>query len=292
MGFYPPPQLVYDAKRHGVEVRAVDVMHSDWDCTLEPLFGLSQAPVRLGFNLVSGLNQSAAERIVTARAEAPFTSTEDLALRAALKQDDLKALASADALAALSGHRRQQVWDASALKPPPPLFQAVPVEEEGLTLSAASEGEEVVFDYSATGLTLRRHPLAILREPLSRMKLLTAAQMHDLPHGRRVRACGIVTARQQPPTAKGVVFITLEDETGTVNVIVWKRQREKQREQVLKSRLLAVVGVWQRNTEDAAEDQANPAGKHQGEVRHLIAHHLIDLSHLLGELATQSREFH
>ena len=124
------------------------------------------------------------------------------------------------------------------------------------------------------------------------MKLLTAAQMHDLPHGRRVRACGIVTARQQPPTAKGVVFITLEDETGTVNVIVWKRQREKQREQVLKSRLLAVVGVWQRNTEDAEEDKANPSGKHQGEVCHLIAHHLIDLSHLLGELATQSREFH
>jgi len=112
--------------------------------------------------------------------------------------------------------------------------------------------------------------------------------MRDLPHGRLVRACGIVTARQQPPTAKGVVFITLEDETGTMNVIVWRRQREKQREQVLKSRLLAVYGVWQRNTEDAAI----PAEKHQGEVRHLIAHHLIDLTHLLGELATQSREFH
>ena len=292
MGFYPAPQLVYDAKRHGVEVRAVDVMRSGWDCTLEPLVGISQAPVRLGFNLVSGLNQSAAERIVTARAEAPFTSTEDLALRAALAAGDLKALASADALAALSGHRRQQVWDASALKPAPPLLRSVPVHEVPLLLDAASEVEEVGFDYASIGLTLRRHPLAILREPLTRMKLLTAAQMHDLPHGRRVRACGIVTARQQPPTAKGVVFITLEDETGTVNVIVWKRQREKQREQVLKSRLLAVVGVWQRNTEDAEEDKANPSGKHQGEVRHLIAHHLIDLSHLLGELATQSREFH
>ena len=125
------------------------------------------------------------------------------------------------------------------------------------------------------------------------MKLLTAVQMRDLPHGQLVRACGIVTARQQPPPAKGVVFITLEDETGTMNVIVWKRQREKQREQVLKSRLLAVYGVWQRNTEDTGStDGENQRPENQGEVRHLIAHHLIDLTHLLGELATQSREFH
>ena len=282
MGFYPPAQLVYDAKRHGVEVRAVDVIVSGWDCTLEG------EAVRLGLCLVSSLNKPAAERIVIARTEAPFTSTEDFALRAALNPDELKALAAADALTALSGHRRQQVWDAAALKPAPPLLESVPIGEIPLLLNAASEGEEVVFDYASVGLTLRRHPLQILREQLSKMKLLTAAQMRDLPHGRLVRACGIVTARQQPPTAKGVVFITLEDETGTVNVIVWKRQREKQREQVLKSRLLAVYGQWQRNTEDSA----NPAEKHQGEVRHLIAHHLIDLTYLLGELATQSREFH
>ncbi|MBK7548956.1 MAG: error-prone DNA polymerase [Rhodoferax sp.] len=282
MGFYPPAQLVYDAKRHGVEVLSVDVMVSGWDCTLE-----GQA-VRLGLCLVSGLNKPAAGRIVTARSEALFTSTEDLALRAALNPDELKALAAADALTALSGHRRQQVWDAAALQTAPHLLESVPIDEVPLLLNAASEGEEVVFDYASVGLTLRRHPLQILREQLSKMKLLTAVQMRDLPHGRLVRACGIVTARQQPPTAKGVVFITLEDETGTMNVIVWRRQREKQREQVLKSRLLAVYGVWQRNTEDAAI----PAEKHQGEVRHLIAHHLIDLTHLLGELATQSREFH
>ena len=287
MGFYPPAQLVYDAKRHGVEVRAVDVVVSGWDCTLEGE-ALEGEAVRLGLCLVSGLNKPAAERIAFARVQASFTSTEDLALRAALNADDLKALASADALTALSGHRRQQVWDAAALKPAPPLLKSVPVDEVPLLLNAASEGEEVVFDYASVGLTLRRHPMAVLREQLSKMKLLTAAQLHDLPHGRLVRACGIVTARQQPPTAKGVVFITLEDETGTVNVIVWKRQREKQRQQVLKSRLLAVYGVWQRNAEDAA----NPAEKHQGEVRHLIAHHLIDLTHLLGALATQSREFH
>ncbi|MEY4882295.1 MAG: hypothetical protein RIS34_149 [Pseudomonadota bacterium] len=291
MGFYPAAQLVYDAKRHGVEVRSVDVMVSGWDCTLEeadPHCAPNQATVRLGLNLVSGLNKPAAERIVAARHESPFSSTEDLALRAALNPDELKALAAADALTALSGHRRQQVWDAAALKLAPPLLKSVPIDEVPLLLNAASEGEEVVFDYASVGLTLRRHPLAILREQLSKMKLLTAAQMRDLPHGRLVRACGIVTARQQPPTAKGVVFITLEDETGTVNVIVWKRQRERQREQVLKSRLLAVYGVWQRN----AENPGSVAEGNRGEVRHLIAHHLIDLTHLLGELATQSREFH
>jgi error-prone DNA polymerase len=287
MGFYPPAQLVYDAKRHGVAVRPVDVTVSGWDCTLEA------GAVRLGLCLVSGLAQPAASRITAARADAPFTSTEDLALRAALDAGDLKALAAADALAALSGHRRQQVWDASALKAPPPLLKGVPVQEDLLQLPAAGEGEEVVFDYAATGLTLRRHPLSLLREQLSKMRLLTAAQMHDLPSGRLVRACGIVTARQQPPTAKGVVFITLEDETGSVNVIVWKSVREKQRAQVLKSRLLAVYGVWQRNTEQRNGEQPGSAGETtQGEVRHLIAQHLVDLTHLLGELATQSREFH
>ena len=282
LGFYQPSQLVQDAQRHGVEVRPVDVMHSTWDCTLE-----ANQSVRLGLRLVSGLHESAAHRIVTAREEAPFTNTEDLALRAAMDAGDLKALASADALQALSGHRRQQVWDASALKPAPPLFQAVPVEEDWLELPEAGEGEEVVFDYAATGLTLRRHPLAILRQQLSKLKLMTAAQLHNLPSGRNVAACGIVTMRQQPQTAKGVVFVTLEDETGNVNVIVWKAVREAQRNALLKSRLMAVYGTWQRD--DGSGDKAQ-AGR--GEVRHLIARRLRDLTPLLGGLGTQSREFH
>jgi error-prone DNA polymerase len=279
MGFYPAAQLVQDAQRHGVAVRAVDVMHSDWDCTLEGAPPGGHA-VRLGLRLVAGLANAAAQRIVVARRAFAFTSTEDLALRAELEQGDLKALAAADALAALSGHRRQQVWDAAALKPAPPLLRAVPVEEEGLQLRAASEGEEVVFDYAALGLTLRSHPLLLLRAQLSKMKLLTAAQLRDLPSGRLVRACGIVTMRQQPQTAKGVVFVTLEDETGSVNVIVWKSLRERQRSALLKSRLLAVHGVWQRDAETG------------GEVRHLIAGYLRDLTPLLGQLTPQSREFH
>jgi len=280
LGFYSPSQLVQDAKRHGVSVLAVDVMCSDWDCTLEPDPGQVQAAVRLGLCMVSGLSRVAAERIGSARAGQPFCTTEDLALRAELDQGDLKALASADALRALSGHRRQQVWEASALKPAPPLLKAVPVEEDWLELPPAAEGEEVVFDYASTGLSLRRHPVALLRAQLAAMHLLSAAQMRDLPNGRLVRACGLVVMRQQPQTAKGVVFVTLEDETGSINVIVWKSLREQQRSELLYSRLMAVYGVWQRDAETG------------GEVRHLIAKRLKDLTPLLGGLATRSREFH
>ena len=283
LGFYSPSQLVQDAQRHGVEVRPVDVMHSDWDCTLEAgqaACAQAQAPVRLGLRMVGGLSGGAAQRIAAARVDSPFTSTEDLALRAELDAGELKALAGADALISLSGHRRQQVWDASALKLAPPLLKAAPVEEDWLELPAASEGAEVVFDYAATGLTLRSHPLALLREQLRPMRLQTADQLREQPDGRLVRACGLVVMRQQPQTAKGVVFVTLEDETGSVNVIVWKSLREKQRSELLHSRLMAVYGVWQRDVASG------------GEVRHLIAKRLVNLTPLLGGLATHSREFH
>jgi len=288
LGFYGPAQLVQDARRHGVEVRAVDVAHSAWDCTLEapsedavPLDGRAVQPaIRLGLRMASGLAQGVADRITAKREKAPFVSTQDLALRCGLDAGDLKALASADALLSLSGHRRQQVWDASALRNAPALLQGVPIHEDELALVAADEGEEVTFDYAALGLTLRSHPLSLLRGQLSKMKLLTAAQMQHYPSGRLVRACGIVTMRQRPQTAKGVVFVTLEDETGSVNVIVWKAVKERFRQEVYQSRLLAVYGVWQRD-----EDSG-------GEVRHVIAHRLVDLTHWLGELATASRDFH
>ena len=279
MGFYGPSQLVQDAQRHGVVVLPVDVTVSAWDSGLERM-GLKLDVVRLGLRQASGLSIAAAQRITAARTTAPFTSTEDLALRAGLNQADLNALASADALRSLSGHRRQQVWDACALQSAPPLLRAVPVEEDLLTLPAASEGEEVLLDYAALGMTLRSHPVFLLRSQLSKMKLLTAEQMHNYPSGRLVRACGLVTMRQQPGTAKGVVFVTLEDETGSVNVIVWKSLRERQRPELLKSRLLAVYGVWQRDEESG------------GNVRHVIAKRLVDLTPLLGGLTTHSREFH
>ena len=301
LGFYGPAQLVQDARRHGVQVRAVDVAHSEWDCTLQApdadapathslADGLQPQPaVRLGLRMVSGLAQAAAERISQQRAIAPFASTQDLALRCLLDVGDLRALASADALQSLSGHRRQQVWEASALRLAPALLQGVPIAEDALELQAAAEGEEVVFDYASVGLSLRRHPLALLRAQLDPRRLLTAQQMHHYPSGRLVRACGIVTMRQQPQTANGVVFVTLEDETGSVNVIVWKSVKEQFRDVLYRARLMAVFGIWQRDEAMAS----GPAGlRADGEVRHVVAKRLVDLTALLGELSTVSRDFH
>jgi error-prone DNA polymerase len=268
--------LVQDARRHGVEVRPPDVMCSTWDCSLESGSPQSEPAVRLGLRLLAGLSPDVAQRIVTARQQAPFTDVDDLARRADLDQRTLRALAAGDALMSLSGHRRQQVWEASALHRAPPLLREAPVAEAPLALHAAPEGEEIVFDYASQGLTLRRHPLALLRPQLSEQRLLSAGELHDFPNGRLARACGIVTVRQQPGTASGVVFVTLEDETGTVNVIVWPALKERQRRELVHSRLLAVYGVWQR----------------EGEVRHLVAHRLRDLTPLLGRLSTHSRDFH
>ncbi|HEY3049937.1 MAG TPA: error-prone DNA polymerase [Polaromonas sp.] len=296
MGFYSPSQLVQDARKHGVAVRAVDVMHSAWDCTLEtahaesllpqyPGIHAGQPAVRLGLRLVAGLSEGAALRVVAARAEAPFTSTEDLVSRAQLGTLEINALAAADALLALAGHRRQQVWKASAIKPAPLLLKAVPTHETALALPDTPEGENILFDYQATGLTLRRHPVALLRPRLARRGLLSAGELNALPDGEDVAACGIVTVRQQPQTANGTVFVTLEDETGPVNVIVWKSLREAQRAEVLHARLLAVYGTWQRSEESGTE-------KGYGAVRNLVAHRLEDLTPLLGRLGTSSRDFH
>ncbi|MDO9404295.1 MAG: error-prone DNA polymerase [Polaromonas sp.] len=316
MGFYSPSQLVQDARRHGVEVRAVDVLHSAWDCTLEladdtggdakdekgagrrlsashdanvpqdyPWIYPDQPAVRLGLRLVAGLHETAARRIEQARADAPFTSTEDLVSRAQLNTLDINALAAADALRALAGHRRQQVWEAAAIKPAPRLLKSVPTHETPLVLPDTSEGENILFDYRATGLTLRRHPLALLRARLARRGLLSASELNALPDGEEVSGCGIVTVRQQPATAKGTIFVTMEDETGPVNVIVWKSLREAQRSEVLHARLLAVHGVWQRS-----EERGTAQGF--GAVRNLVAHRLEDLTPLLGRLGTSSRDFH
>ena len=295
MGFYAPSQLVQDARRHGVVVRAVDVMHSHWDCTLEPSDSLpaaafpaitkNQPAVRLGLRLVAGLPEAAASRLVQAREEAPFTSTEDLVSRARLGTLEINALAAADALLPLAGHRRQQVWEAAAIKSAPGLLKAVPIHETPLLLADTPEGENILFDYKATGLTLRRHPLALLRDRLAGRGLLSASQLNALPNGRQVAGCGIVTVRQQPQTAKGTIFVTLEDETGPVNVIVWKSLRESQRAELLHARLLAVFGVWQRS-----EESGTAPGF--GAVRNLVAQRLEDLTPLLGRLGTASRDFH
>ncbi|KQO27218.1 error-prone DNA polymerase [Acidovorax sp. Leaf78] len=273
MGFYSPSQLVQDAQRHKVEVRPVDVMYSDVESTLEDL--PNTPAVRLGLHMIGGLKAASAERIMAARHRAPLDNAEELARRARLEQHEMKLLAAAGALATLSGHRRQQVWDAAALHAPPALLQEAPVDEEFLELPAPPEGEDVVWDYASIGLTLRSHPLALLRKKLDKYKLKTSEELRHVPNGRVVRTAGIVTLRQQPETAKGTIFVSLEDEHGSTQVICWRHIKEAQREVLLGSRLMAVKGRWQR----------------EGEVCNLIADRLADLSPLLGRLATESRDF-
>src|SRR5690606_36312673 len=245
--------------------------HSDAACTLP-----DRLTVRLGLQGLHGLGKEAIDRIVQARRQAPFSNVHDLAERAGLEQADLRHLASADALHSLAGHRRQQVWEASALHRPPGLLAAAPVHEAPLQLPLAPEGEQIVVDYAAAGLSLRRHPLALLRERLLAHRLQSADALSHYPNGRLARACGLVTMRQQPGTAKGTVFVSLEDETGSVNVIVWPHLRDRYRQPLLEARLLAVFGIWQ---------SVNG-------VQHLVARRLVDLSPWLGRLDPASRDFH
>lgn len=275
MGFYQPAQLVQDARRHGVKVLPVDVRVSTWDAFLEPI-GAARPAVRLGFNTVSGLPQEAGFRIEEARAIRPFADMNDLALRAQLNRLELEKLAAANALAFLTGHRRQALWHAVVCAPDKGLLRQTQVSEENVALPAPTEAEEVVADYCALGLTLGRHPVALLRPTLAKMRFQPAEVLNTFADRQIARGCGIVTVRQRPGTAKGVVFITMEDETGLMNVIVWRDLVDRQRRELLHSRLLGVYGIWQR----------------EGPVCHLVAKRLVDLSPLLGKLATNSsRDF-
>ena len=321
MGFYAPAQLVQDARRHGVDVRPVDVTASTWDCTLEkpssavartgvarveqsetrvvaregtmaPGFGslnpgyinsdhinasdaVSPA-LRLGLRLIAGLTEAGGQRIVAARQAAPFASVADLARRAQLDRRDLARLGDAGALAALAGHRHAAVWDVAGIERLPPLLADSAFSEDAPALSPPTEGQDIVADYRTLGLTLRRHPMALLRDRLRRRRLCTAADIGTAPHGRIVRTAGIVIGRQRPDTASGVIFVTLEDETGPINVIVWRDLGDRQRRELLGAKLLAVYGKVER----------------EGQVVHVLAGRLADLSPLLGELPARSRDFH
>ncbi|MBP0624692.1 error-prone DNA polymerase [Cupriavidus consociatus] len=282
MGFYSPSQLVQDAQRHEVVVLPVDVTLSRWESTLEPAevdVAETHPRVRLGLSRVKGMREEAALRIEDARAQRAFDSVEDLALRAALDRHDIDVLAASDALAPLAGHRRQARWQARAAAGHAAhrdLLYEAPPAEDALVLPAPRLGEDVTADYASLGLSLKSHPLALLRDRLKSMRFATASQLQRCGNGRRVRACGIVTVRQRPSTASGTIFATIEDETGTVNLILWPDLVERQRKEVLGATLLGVVGTWQR----------------QGDVRHLVAKELVDLSSLLGRLMVGSRDFH
>ena len=297
MGFYPPSQLVQDAQRHGVTVWPVDVLTSNIDSTLAQPPADSQHlspgstvhhPVRLGLHMVSGLGTPAARRLVSARQQLAsngqhFDSVADMARRASLSSADLDALAAADALHTLAGHRRLQTWAAAGAQPELGLFETAPAATDTLPpdlLTPPTLAQEVVCDHAATGLSLKAHPVGLLRPRLQSLRLSMATELASYPSGRLARACGIVTVRQQPGTAKGVMFITLEDESGSVNVVVWKSVREAHRQEWTHARLLAVYGVWQRDDDTG------------GQVRHLIAKRLKDLTPWLGDLSTHSRDFH
>jgi error-prone DNA polymerase len=276
MGFYSPSQLVQDARRHGVVVREIDVAISGWETSLEePAGKRGQPAVRLGLNMLKGMGAEAAQRIEFARAQRPFASVADLARRADLDRHALHVLAGGDALRSLSGHRRQALWQAVGAVPDKDLLRPTMPEEETPQLQAPSEGEDILGDYRSHGLTLRRHPVALLRATLLKHRFMPAEVLNTYTNNMVARACGMVTVRQRPGTAKGVIFMTLEDETGSVNVIIWPSLLEQQRREVLSAPLLGVYGVWQQ----------------EGMVRHLVAHRLVDMSHLLGRLPTASRDF-
>jgi error-prone DNA polymerase len=286
MGFYSASALVQDARRHGVEVRPVDVTVSERECTLERSENDSspithhpsrfpQPAVRLGLLMVKGLSLAGAARIAAARPAAQFADVEDLARRAELEPRDLRNLASAGALATLAGHRRAAHWQVAGTPARPLLLRDAPIRDRQPALLPPTEGEDIVTDYRSLGLTLGRHPLALLRQRLRRLRFISASELHGLPDGRRARTAGIVTCRQRPSTAKGVVFVTLEDETGYVNVVVWNDLVERQRQDLLGASLLGVDGEIRR----------------EGEAVHLIARRLTDHTRLLGRLTAESRNF-
>ena len=274
MGFYTPSQLVQDARRHGVDVRAVDIVSSHWEATLE-INSKAQPAVRLGLNLVRGLSQEAGWRIDEARAIRPFHDLSDLALRANLSSTDIQALATANALRSLAGHRHEALWHAATATPYKGLLKAAPPATDTITLPEPTELQDVINDYRTLSLSLGQHPVSFLRQRLLGQRFLPASTLDTFAQGQFARACGIVTLRQRPATAKGTVFVTLEDETGFVNVIIWPSLVRQQRKELLQARLLGVYGIWQK----------------EKNVQHLIAKRLVDLSDLLLKFKKNSRDF-
>ena len=254
----------------GEETRPADVSVSNWDCTLE------EGAVRLGLRMVGGLAATAGTRIIASR---PWSSVAELAQHADLNRKDLNSLAAAGALQSLAGHRRHARWAAAGVESRPPM-NVLQAAERAPVFAAPGEAEEIAADYASLGLTLGRHPLALLRTHLKGMKMVKAEEISSLPHGSRVRTAGLVTCRQRPGTATGVVFVTLEDETGCVNVIVWSSLFERYRRELLGARLLGVEGRIE--SSDG--------------VVHLIARRFQNGSALLrrvvGELTADSHDFH
>ncbi len=275
MGFYAPAQLLRDARAHGVEVLPVDAQHSDADSTLEK-GQAGAAALRLGLGLVRGLSTAVQQRIAAARREGPFLDAQDLGERAALARHDLECLARAGALSGLTGHRHLSFWRVAGFAPPLPTAPEARGEVTLPLLRTPTEAEDLFADYRNLGFTLGRHPLALLRTRFARARTVEAEALQQLPDGAAVSVAGLVVTRQRPQTSSGVTFVTLEDETGQVNVIVWRQVGERCYRALVQSRLMEVRGRLQR----------------ESGVTHVIAGSLRDRSPWLGELDTQIHEFH
>jgi error-prone DNA polymerase len=275
MGFYAPQQLVRSAREHGVEVRPVDVNSSHAESTLERRQD-GRSALRLGLHMVKGLSVEAGRRLLEARSNGVFAAVRELAERGQLGAKDLGALASAGALKSLASNRHQARWEVAGVAKPTQLFDRLRFAEALPMLRRPREGEDIAADYRHLGMSLGRHPLALLRARLDAAKVCTARAVADLAPGERVRTAGLVITRQRPASAAGVTFVTLEDETGYLNLVVWDSLAQRARRALLGATLLGVVGTVQK----------------EGAVLHVIAERLFDHSKLLGNLVTQSRDFH
>ncbi len=252
--------------------------HSAWDCALEAYDDPALQPaIRLGLRLIRGFAVEAATAIERARAQRPFTDVADLCARARLDRRAQALLADAGALRGLAGHRHRARWAIAGVEPQLPLFAEVPAAAEAdVVLPLPSAGEDLHADYALTGTTLGPHPLRFLRPQLRAQRYRSSTELAALPSGRPVRLAGLVTLRQKPQTASGVIFMTLEDEEGLTNVVIWRQVAERQRRVLLESRLLAVEGHLES----------------QHGVQHLIARRLLDLTPMLRQLDVRSRDFH
>ncbi len=275
MGFYAPAQIVQDARRHKVRVHPIDVMRSQWDCTLEPDVNRRFA-LRLGFRLVKGLSEPTLQRLVDERRAAPFRDVVDLVRRVGIDRFERERLAEAGALKSLSGHRHQAHWDSAGADRPSPLLFDARIVESPVDLRRPTLRDDVRADYATAGLSLTAHPVTLIRPQLRRDRRQDSRQLGTWGHGRAVRTAGLVTVRQRPPAAGGVTFVTLEDECGQINLVVWQAVALKYRRALLESTFLGVDGVLQVH----------------GKVRHLVAHRLHDLSAMLAGFDSQSRNFH
>jgi error-prone DNA polymerase len=278
MGFYAPAQIVRDARQHGVEVRPVCVNASRWDCTLEPVAGKLLA-VRLGLRMVKGLSNGHAADLIGARGEQPYRTVTELWQRAGVPVAALERIAEADGFQTLSLDRRQALWAIRGLADTAlPLFagaEAEAAKEPAIVLPPMREGNEVVEDYRSTGLTLRRHPVSFLREELARERIVSCAALADLRDGARATVSGVILVRQRPGSASGVVFVTIEDETDHANLIVWPPVFERQRLLVMSASMIACRGKVQK----------------EGEVIHVVADLLTDLSELLASVGQRDGAF-